>query len=172
MLQVRKGHPPAVAVPLGGGAVAMVRPATAFEYDLAVARAGKLLAGLIESQESATLALEGLGQEFAGADFTSEEWLNAAAQRTALLELATLCVTSWTGVVDETGAAIEPSREILALVLRGNQAARAIRLAIEADVNVELAEGNASATSPNGGEVAALNSALTVEQSAQPAAEA
>jgi hypothetical protein len=151
MLKLRKGRPEPIPVPLGGGAIASVRPATSFEVDLAIAGAGKLLFGLVQSQESASLAAEVLGEEFASADFTSKEWLDAAAQRIALLELANLCVESWTGVVDGDDNVIEkPSRQTLALVLRSNEAAMRIRAAIQSSVNVETSEGNALGASPNG----------------------
>lgn len=143
MLKLRKGRPAAIAVPLGGGAVAMVRPATAFEYDLAAAGARKLLAGLIESRDSAALVVDILGEEFVGANFTDSAWLQAAALRVTLLESALLCVASWDGVVDESDQPIEkPSREMLALLLRDGVVAKSIRDAIESRVNLETAEGN------------------------------
>jgi hypothetical protein len=141
MLLLRKGRPPAINVPLGGGAFAMVRPATTFETDLAIAKAGELLAGLIDSGESASAAVAILGDEFGNADFTTPVWVNNAAQRVALLELGMLCIESWSGVGDEDENSIEfPTRETLALLLRNSATARRVGDAINGQVNIETAE--------------------------------
>jgi hypothetical protein len=156
MLILRKGRPEAAAVPLPGGAIIHVRPATAFEVDLAAAGAGRMLAALVDGQDAAAAALEILGDEFRHADFTTKAWLEAAAQRLALLELATACCQRWEGIADETGALIErPERQHLALLLRDTECARRISEAIRTRVHDEVAEGNASAASPNGAAKAA-----------------
>ena len=80
MLQSTKPTPTKI-VKLAGGATVTVRPATMFEFDLAVARVGKLLAGLIQSWDTAALALDYLGAEFSDADFTAPEWLEKARPR-------------------------------------------------------------------------------------------
>lgn len=166
MLKVRKGRPEPTAVPLGGGAVAFVRAATAFEVDLAIAGTTKITAGLIEGEEAAALATDLLGEEFAGADFTTRTWIEAAAQRVALLELSMLCTSRWEGIVDENDAPVAaPTKEIMALLLRDNDIAARFNAAIRAKVHEEIAEGNASAASLSGGAAAASSSAPTATRS-------
>jgi len=162
-LILHKGRPAARAVPLGGGAIAYIRPATSFECDLAVTGATKILAGLTAGAEAAEAAVQLLGEEFMGADFTQGPWIDVAAQRIALLELATLCCARWEGVCAEDGTAIEvPTREWLALVLREPTISVLIRAAVHARVNEERAEKNGSAALPNGGAAAVEASAPVV----------
>lgn len=150
-LKIRKGRPSASAVLLPGGAVVFVRPATSFEVDRAGNAAARMLAGLVEGQNAAATALNLLGDEFREADFTTRSWLDAAAQRIALLELATLCVERWEGIVGDDDRPIEkPNQETLALLLRDSECARRISNAVNARVHQEIAEGNASAASPDG----------------------
>jgi hypothetical protein len=159
-LQLRGGSPEPITVKLAGDAAVTVRPATAFEFDLAVARAGKLLAGLVQSRESAANAVDLLGAEFDEADFTSEGWLHAAAQRLMLIDLATQCVSGWTGIIDEAEQPIEkPTRATLALLLRSAITANLVEAAVRREVNKEIQEKNASAASPTGGAAAADNTA-------------
>lgn len=151
MLQLREGNPEPVTVKLAGDAWAKVRPAMAFERDLAVGRTGKLLAGLIQSADAASLAADLLGAEFVTADFTEPGWLDAAAHRIVLIDLATTCVTEWGGIVDQSGTPIEkPTRATLALLLRSAPTAHAIEDAMQREVNAEIAEKNGLAASPNG----------------------
>lgn len=152
MLKLRKGKPKASPVPLGGGAVLFVRPATAFEVDAAYAAAFKLAAGLIEGEAAAETASAILGEEFQRADFTQHGWIDAMAKRIATLELAVLCNDGWLGVADEDGKPIEtPTREWLALLLRDREVAVRVDAAINARVHEEIAEKKGSATLPNGG---------------------
>lgn len=165
MLILRREGPQPVAVPLGGDAVAMVRPASALQYDLAWASARRRLAGLVESQDAAADVLRALGENFAGADFTTAEFVEAAAQRLALLELAVTCVESWTGVADAERVAIEtPMREWLALLLRDVGIAQRINAAVNAQVHLEAIEKKESGTSPNGAGEVAENTAPDAEK--------
>lgn len=152
MLKLHKGRPSAVPVILGGGAVAFVRPATAFEIDLALAGTEKLVAGLVEGEESAMLATSLLGEEFQSADFTTRRWIDAASQRIALLELANLCTQSWNGIADDAGEPISsPTRETLAILLRDNEIAMRFNKAIKSKVHEEIAEGEELPVSQDGG---------------------
>ena len=169
-LQLRSGDPVPVSVKLAGGAVVTVRPATMFEMDMAVAATGKMLRGLIQSSESAGLAADLLGIEFSGADFTAPEWIDAAAKRIILIELATTCVTEWSGFVDDGGRIIErPSRAMLALLLRSPAAASHIEAAMRTEVNAEYDEKNGSAASPNGGAAAEESIAPNAGEAMSPA---
>jgi hypothetical protein len=155
MLDLTRGRPVAAPVPLGGGAVAMIRPATAFEVDKAGAQVRIWLAALVEAEDAAARLSDALGEEFAGADFAAPEWRAAVADRLALLELASLCIQSWSGVGigDEP---VEPSREAIALLLRDAVLSQRIRAAIERGIHVERLEKKGLPVSPPGaGEAAA-----------------
>ena len=171
MLKLSKGRPAATAIPLPyAGAVIFIRPATAFEVDIAAANAARVLAGLVEGEGAAALALDVLGDEFRRADFTTRGWIDAAAQRVALLELATLCSESWAGIVDGDGKPVQtPTRDYLALLLRDGECARRVAAAIHAKVHDEVAEGNASAASLNGAAGAAEATAPSAAGMAVPA---
>lgn len=174
MIKLTKGRPAASAVPLQGGAVVFVRPATAFEADIAGVGAAKIMAGLVEGREAAAAALDILGDEFRETDFTSRPWIEAAAQRIALIELAALCCESWEGVADETGAPLtgHPSKEHLALLLRDTECGRRISGAIYARVHDEVAEGNGLAASPDGAAKAAEPTATNAAETISPVAAA
>lgn len=170
MLLLQNKLPAAAEIALGAGASVSVRAATMFEMDLAVAKASKMLAGLIAARESATIAADFLGVEFDGADFNEPEWVEAAAKRIILIELAVACVTGWTGFADEAGNPIEkPSRATLALLLRSPDAARRIEAALRADINVELDEKNGSAASLTGEAAADATIAQSADEPTSPA---
>ena len=165
MLQLREGPPEPIVIKLADGVTVTARAATAFEADLAVARTGKVLAGLIQGRDSAALAVDLLGQEFTGADFTAPGWLDAAARRIVLIDLAVTCVSAWSGIVDGAGNAIEkPTRSTLALLLRSAATAQIIEEAIRSEVNKEVAEGNGLAASPSGAAAADENTAQSATQ--------
>jgi hypothetical protein len=161
MLHLRKGRPPAIKVPLGGGAFAMVRPATATEIDLANADAGAMLLGLIDSRETAASAIEMLGKELGGVDITTPKWINVVGNRLSLLHIANLCIESWSGVCDDDGAIEKPNLADIALLLRDSSPAQRIDAAIKSSVNLEVAEKNELAASPDGEAVADGNIAQT-----------
>lgn len=140
MLDLTKGQPSAVPVPLGGDAVAMIRPATSIEVDRAAAVVQAQLAGLIAAEDAAALIAAALGEDFYGADFTDPKWQAAAAQQLALVELAALCVENWTGIAVD-GIAVEPSRETVALLLRDPTTSQRVKMAIETRIHREIAEG-------------------------------
>lgn len=151
MLTLRKGLPAAVTVPLPGGAAILVRPATAFEIDMAMAGVARMLTGLIEGSEAAAAVITIIGGEFTEPEFASKAWRDAAAQRLALLELATMCTERLIGVADDNGP-IEgrPDKAQLAMLLRDNECAKRINQAISARVHDESAEGEGLPVSPNG----------------------
>lgn len=154
MLVPRYHNPPAVDVPLGGGASVRVRAATTMEVERASAEVSLLAQGLVTGAESAMTASVVLGEEFRSADFTDMAWLTAAAKRLALLKLATKCCESWSGIGDENGVELPLNEQNLALLLRDPKIARSISEAIEAPVHAEIAEKNAFTASLNGGAVA------------------
>lgn len=151
MRMLSKRRPKAVTIPLGEGEFVNIRPATSFEVDIAAASAAAVLAGLIESGEAAAEALDILGDEFRQADFTTRAWIEAAAQRLTLLELATVCCEGWAGQCGEDGKPIEkPDRGSMALLLRDSVASRKIAEVVNSRVHEEIKEGNGSAASPSG----------------------
>jgi hypothetical protein len=170
MLKLRRGRLAATAVPLPGGAVIFIRPATAFEVDRAAIGAERMLAGLVEGQTAAASILDVLGDEFREADFTTRGWIAAAAQRIALLELAAICAERLDGVIDDNDRPITvPGKEVLVLLLRDAECGRRIATAINARVHEEVAEGNASAVSPDGAAKAAEDIAPAVAPMTPPA---
>lgn len=162
MLVLRAGALPSRAVPLGGGAVLMVRPATSFEVSRSHAAVTRIVAGLIAGADAAETCAAALGEEFRKADFSDPVWIEAATDRLVGIELALLCNDGWTGVMRDTGrrdaddkpivepVAGEPTRELLALLLRDAVVAARVRSAIEAEIHEAQAEGNGSPASPSG----------------------
>jgi hypothetical protein len=142
MLNIATGRPSAIAVPLGGGAVWRLRPASAFEAHRAGAAAGIMLAGLIESEDAAALAIAALGEQYEGADFQQAEWKSAAARDLALIELAVICSEGWDGVAIGKQP-IEPTRQNIALLLRDVHVNDKVYKALNAGIHEEIAEGNA-----------------------------
>lgn len=173
MLVLKKGQPEFTPVPLGGGGVIHLRAATAFDVDVALAEAHQVAAGLVAGEDAAERAAAFLGEAFHGADFTRKPWIEAAAQRIALIELATLCNNGWRGVAleSEGGALVEvpaPTKETLALLLRDVEVSNRFRAVIYSKVNLELAEGNGLPVSPSGGAGTDGNSAGDAGPSAPP----
>jgi hypothetical protein len=170
-LQLKDSEPEPLTVKIAGASL-KVRPATAFEFDLAVARTANLLAGLINSADAAKSAADALGSSFASVDFMDPAWASAASRRLNLIDLATTCVTEWSGIVDDAGKPIEmPNKGALSLLLRSAPAAKLIENAIFSEVNREFEEKNGSAASPNGAAAAADNTAAPAETSAPNAPE-
>lgn len=153
MLRLYRGQRPAIAVPLPGGAVILIRAATAFEIDKAAAGAAYLLAGLVGNQEAAEKIADMLGDEYLPPEgAASKAWAEAAGQRLALLELADLCAAEWKGVCDLDGKELtgKPDKGMLALLLRDVECARRIGEAIKGRVHDEIKEGKGSPASQDG----------------------
>lgn len=151
MIKVRKGKPLPFPVPLKGGAAIILRPAESFQVEFAKQRVAKLLAGLLDAEDSASMAMMILGDEFEHANFHEAAWVEAAARRLSLLELATMCVVSWSGFIGEDDEPLELSQQNIALVLRDPTTAETLERALNAGVHEELAEKNELAALPSGG---------------------
>lgn len=166
MLNLRTGPLPAKKILLGGNASIDIRPATAFEVARAHAAVTRVVAGLLTAGDAAEQAAAALGDDFRGADFTKPEWVQAATEKLVLLELTVLCADAWSGVCVDDQPIAEPSRALLALLLRDAVIAERIAAALQRAVHAEISEGNGSAASPRGGAATADKNVSSVEKSA------
>jgi hypothetical protein len=158
MLIVQSGAPKPIPVPLGGGAIWKVRPATSFEVTLATAQAQRVAAGLAEGEDAAERAAELLGEEFRGGAFTDKDWVNALVERLVLSELALVCSTDWTGVAmfegegeSQTVRELDLDRASIAMVLRDPRISHLVSRAVNSAVHIERSDEKKLSASPDGG---------------------
>lgn len=140
MLKIQTGPLPAVPVPLGGGAIWRLRPATSFEVTLATVAANKVGVGLAVGEDAVERAGELLGDEFDGGDFTNQTWVSALVERLVTAELAFVCSEGWSGVGDEDGNELPVSRGTIAMLLRDPKISRLVSTAINASVHIEVTD--------------------------------
>lgn len=150
MLMVQSGPPAPIPVPLGGGAIWKLRPATSFELTLATAGAQRVGAGLAVGEDAAATAAALLGEEFRDCDFTNKDWVTALVDRLILAELALVCSSGWDGIVDVDGRPLELDRGSVALVLRDPRIAQLASAAINSVVHIERADEKKLQASPPG----------------------
>lgn len=162
-LELSEGPLRARDVSLGGGAAIKIRPATDFEIRRARAAVMHQLAGLMASQDAAAIAVKALGEAYTDADFSKPEWQTSAMEALALGELVFLCQSGWSGIKFKGEIVERPTRELIGLLLRDHNIARAAEAAVNAAVHAEQAEGNGLPPSPDG-------TARAAETSAAPAA--
>jgi hypothetical protein len=149
MLKVHTGKPTPFPVPIGNGFI-VVHAASSFMIRLAQQRVTRKLAALIDAEDGAALAASALGEEFRQADFSDSAWIQAAAQTLSLLDLATQCIVSWSGPVDQNDVPLELNPANIAIVLRDHGIAEKVESAINIGVHQELAEKNELAALPRG----------------------
>jgi hypothetical protein len=138
MLIVQSGPPKAIPVPLGGGAIWRLRPATSFEVTLATAGAQRVAAGLAVGEDAVEAAAALLGDEFRGGDFTNKDWVSALIDRLVLAELALKCSEGWEGVVDTSKADLIVDQGSVAMVLRDPRLSRLVSAAVNSVVHIEV----------------------------------
>lgn len=151
MLIVQSGPPAPIPVPLGGGAIWKVRPATSFEVTLATAAAQRVGAGLAVGEDAVETAATLLGDEFRGGDFTKKDWVAALVDRLVLAELALICSSEWAGIVDRDKVPLELDRASVAMVLRDPRISQLVSAAINSVVHIEVADEKKFEASPDGG---------------------
>jgi hypothetical protein len=152
MLKLRKGKPPFVPVPLGGGAIIRVRAATQSDVEYASARATPLLAGLVAGAECAPALAGALGDDFNVDALTDEARLRTAAVRLSEIYLVLACQDGWAGVGNEDGSeASAPDAATIALLLQDPVCRNKVMQVVNAAVHAEDEEKNASSASPSGG---------------------
>lgn len=154
MLRIKSGKPEAIAIPLGGGAVWRVRPATSFEVTLAQIRAGELTGRMAESQDAVERLEQALGDEFDVPNFAEKAWTAAAADRLVLLELLTICSEGWSGVELTEGDSVtelQHNKTSIAMLLREPKFAGLAAAAVYSPIHIEVADEKKSQASPTGG---------------------
>lgn len=166
------GKPAAIPVPLRGGAVWNIRPATSIEIAVASANAARVAAGLAIGQDAVGTAVTLLGEEFAGGDLESREWVTALSQRLILVELALLCSEGWTGMLDTKRRKLPLDKGSVALALRDFAIAQAVSNAINASIYLEIADEKKSRASLTGGAETGEATAPTAATPANPAPKA
>jgi hypothetical protein len=140
MLRLTRDLPKPSRVEFGGGAYAMVRPATSLDYEMARQKAQGMAAAVATSAEAADLFGHLTGRPLAP-DFGVEE-LIGAAHTMSLLFLACECITEIHGVAVEDDALAAPLQpEHAALLVRDVQIANALEEKIFARVALEANEG-------------------------------
>lgn len=165
MIRVSKAKPVAQRIDYGSAHL-MVRPATAFQADLAGAAIGSTVLALATGEQAAVEVSLAIGDDLKLVDAPSEGWKGAVANRLALIELALVCIESWDGFVDEDDRPLELTRENIALVLRDVRLAQRVAAIINASIHEEAEEKNAFAPSLNGEAGAAEDTAQAAEQRA------
>jgi hypothetical protein len=177
MLRLTKRKLKASPVPIGGGAVLHLRPATSFDTERAAAAASILLAGLVEGHAAAMVVSAALGEEFQNADFTRPEWRNAASRLLVEIELAVLCCERVEGkIVDDDESVIDTAPgltpALASLLMRDSVIRAKISDAVEARVHTEVLEKKESERSPPGAAAAGYPTAPTAGAGTSPAAAA
>lgn len=169
----RKSPVPAtVPVPLGGGAVIHVRPATSADYFLVKTRVVQLAAGLKDGDHAAEQVGLILGEEIARGNVADPQWISAVIDRLILVELTVICAASWERVVEKVGDELVPlsiDEATIALLLRDASIAGKVQAVVMGAVHAEAVEGKGSAASRNGAAAAAETTAPTAGQPASPA---
>jgi hypothetical protein len=123
-------------VPLGGGAVVSVKVLDSVEEGRARASAQRLLRMLRDGREALDIIGVPLPQMVAaGSDEGLERYVVS-------VEVASAAVVDWTGIGDEAGTPVEPSRTAIALLLLDVRARERIHAAALSDLHERRAEGN------------------------------
>ena len=155
-------EPTTILVP--GGATITLRPATTAEHHAAMAAVERIVAAILRGEEAAETA--GLDAFALGGD---DDLADGLRQHLVAVELGARVILSWTGIGDEDGNPVEPSRAAILALCRDPTVARRITAAALAPYHRRVAEGNASAASPNGAGEAAKTTAEAAEPPASPA---
>ena len=169
MLKLRRSLPDFVDLPLGAGAAARVRPATALDVDRASAFVGNLVkSGVALGDDGFELLALALGESGKALEIT-EVNIADCSLRLSTAKLSELCTESWSGVCDENGEPL-PVTIATMLLLQADPMLRARFAAIvNAGIHEEVAEKNALAASPTG---AAAADEATAPDAAKPASPA
>lgn len=149
MLRLSKTLPAPARADFGGGAFAMVRPASSVDYERARQQAGAMAAAIATTDEALALFSQVSGRP--PADVPTAEDVIASAHSLALMFLAAECITEIRGVAvgDEVMTApLTPDQT--ALLVRDVQIATALEERIFARIALEADEGNGSPPSRGG----------------------
>jgi hypothetical protein len=147
-----------------------LRPATALEYYEARERTRPLIAGMLLGRRSEDALALILGAEFGerqGSDDVA--FAAAASERLALIELATLCATAWSGVANADGSPAALDRVNIARLLRMPAYADRVSAVVNRAFYERRAEGNAFAALPSGEAAVDGNGARTATTTDMPA---
>lgn len=152
-LILRRGTPRIEDVPLGGGAVIRIEPATYLASEAAVSAARRDLAGLMAGSEGLSLLAQVFGPErFSVEALQKPGGLAAATVFLSEIYLVMECQRGWSGVLDESRHPIpEPTPEWIALLLNDPILNGRVMTAVNAGLHEESSEKNGSAASPGGG---------------------
>lgn len=149
MLRLSKSPPGPARAEFGGGAFAMVRPATSVDYERARQQAGAMAAAIATTDEALALFSQVSGRP--PADVPTAEDVIASAHSLALMFLAVECITEIHGVAVGEEVMTAPLRpDQTALLVRDVQIANALEERIFARIALEADEGNGSPPSRGG----------------------
>jgi hypothetical protein len=168
-LKITSAQPASIVVPLGGGAVWNVRPASSFEVSQAFADAQELAQALKDGEGAAAQLAMLFGEQFLAADFTKPTWIVAACERLSLYLLVKQCSAGWDGVIGADDKPLPCDDGAIMLALRDPGICKRISEVVQARYYEESAEGNGSAASPSGGAAEVANTAPAAGSGTPPA---
>ena len=156
-------------LPLRGGAVWHLRPATSIDEEVAAVRAGRMLAGLVAGSEAAAALREVFGDALDLGEIDAEGLVAVTGLLTDV-HLATICSAGWEGIEDADGMPVpEPSQEWVAMILTDGTVRRRVRARLYAALHEEVEEKKGSPLSPDGAAPAAVEPAPPAGPGTSPA---
>ncbi len=152
-------------VELAPGAHAMVRSATSLDVEIGMAAYQRGLQAAGDLEEFAAhygLPLEKTARK-------SLVTMSGLNQLVMWAEIGMRCIDSWEGVIDEGGQPAEVTARNISLLMLSRGPRSRLMEAMSAEIHEIVAEGNASAASANGAQVAETNIAPTAPGTEPPA---
>jgi hypothetical protein len=142
-------------LPLGSGAAILYRPLTAIEREAALATARRAFEAARDGVDA--LAAYGLDEGVAWRD--DADLTFGVATLAQLVEMGLRAIVDWEGITDAEGKRVPVTRENLSALLRDPLYFSFVQQALNAPILELSAEGNGSASSPNGAQAGASTTA-------------
>jgi hypothetical protein len=152
-------------LPLAAGAAILYRPLTAIEREAALATARRAF----EAARDGVAALADYGLDEGVAWQDDADLAFGVATLAQLVEMGLRAIVAWEGIVDAEGKPVPVTRANLAALLRDPLYFTFVQQALNAPILELSAEGNGSASSPNGAPAGASTTAQIASDSGSPA---
>lgn len=150
---------------LGVGASILYRPMTSIDREAGLAAARRFL----EEARGGLAAFSRYGVALDSEWIADSDLAIGVAAHINLVEMALRVILSWEGIADAEGESVPVTRENIAALLRDPLYSAMVQEAIMRPLLDLDAEGNGSASSPNGALAGALTTAPAAPPSAPPA---